>query len=178
MKIFPDNLLKTESTLREDLLPWLTHQTSLTDRLKKIRGDVSLKVLNQRWTFPDWWCKFTLDLTVEMIWQREILMYSQETPCWYARTLVPHLTYQTNYSFFEKLDRESLGTLLFGNVNITRKFMLNYSVNNQCLEYYWFPELPGNKEDQYWTRFSGFVLNGLPFYLIEILLPGLVRIMN
>lgn len=163
----------------ESLLPWLTHQSSLTEKLITEVGEAKLEILNQNWVKPNWWDKFTLGLSVESVMHREILMSAWQTPCWYARTIIPDFSYHANHTFFERLKHESLGVIVFNTPIVKRAIMLNYSINSQCLEYHWLPSYLIDKESMLWARLSIFTLSDKsPFYLIEIFLPALIGNLN
>jgi chorismate lyase len=173
MLIRSDRLLKIGSNPHPALLPWLSHQSSLTDKLKIDSGDAQLEVLSQQWISPSWWDKFTLGLSCDAVMHRDIRMFSRQTACWYARTIIPNATYHANHSFFDRLKHESLGVIVFNEPRIKRNVLLNYVINDQCLEYYWLSAL-SNQNDQFWVRFSVFTIaDTSSFYLVEILLPGL-----
>lgn len=176
MFIQSDSLLKAHSTPSADLLPWLSHQSSLTDKLKANSGDARLEVLSQQWALANWWDKYTLGLSCDKVMHRNILMYSRQTPCWYARTIIPKETYQTNHSFFDRLKHESLGVIVFKEPCVKRHLLLNYAINKQCLEYHWLLSPLSEKNAELWVRLSVFTIaNTSAFYLVEILLPGLMK---
>jgi chorismate--pyruvate lyase len=103
-------------------------------------------------------------------------MWAKEDPCWYARTIIPNTSYQENDVFFNRLQKESLGALIFNESRIKRVHMMHYPVNTQSIEYHWVTKCVPCSVKTLWTRFSIFILNDeFPFYLIEILLPALER---
>ncbi|ARG97425.1 chorismate--pyruvate lyase family protein [Legionella micdadei] len=178
MSIDIAHLLQAHHNPPDNLLPWLTHQASLTDKLQALSGDAELVVLKQYWTAPNWWDKHTLGISEKPILHREILMSSHQIPCWYARTIVPEHTYQASHRFFNRLTQESLGVIIFNEPRIKRVQLVNYQITSQCIEYHWLnPFLVLKKEEQFWARLSIFNTDVMfNFYLIEILLPGLMRV--
>jgi chorismate--pyruvate lyase len=178
MLIQSNNLLKISANPPAALLPWLSHRSSLTDKLNLDSGDARLEVHSQQWTPPSWWDRFTLGLSCDAVMHRDILMFTRQTSCWYARTIIPNFTYQTNQTIFDRLKHESLGAIIFNEPSIKRNVLLNYAINEQCLEYYWLSSLR-DKPDQLWVRLSVFTIADISsFYLVEILLPGLMMAIN
>jgi chorismate--pyruvate lyase len=151
------------------LLPWLTHQQALTTRLKMHTGDAKVQVIKQEWASISWWEKYVLELSLQQIYRREIMMTSHQKPCWYARTLIPEKSYHQDSAFFARLEKEALTTLIYGEPRVERLQLFYYSIDNHCLEFYWTPYA---LQAPTWVRFSGFVfLKQYEFYLVEIFYP-------
>lgn len=171
---FPDNL-KTGSAIPEKLTPWLVYTQSLTDKLRQEAGDAELAVLSQNQIPASWWDRFVLQVEAQPVTQREILMSAYGKPCWYARTIIPDSTLTANELLFGRLKQESLGDILFGNDNIKRIAMINYVIDASCIEYYWLDSAMRGNSQSFWARLAMFEINETsPFFLIEILLPGLL----
>lgn len=171
---FPDNL-EASSDTPEILKPWLVYTQSLTDKLRHEAGDAQLAVLNQNLIHATWWDRFVLKVDAQAVTQREILMSAHGHPSWYARTIIPENTLATNEHFFGRLKQESLGDIIFGNDNIKRITMINYAIDANCIEYYWLDSTMRGQSQIFWARLAMFDINGAaPFFLIEILLPGLL----
>lgn len=170
------DILPVVCELPAPLLYWLTYEHSLTEKLKERAGDASLQVLSQRWDAPNWWDRFALNLECESVLHREIKMSAWDVPCWYARTIIPNTTYYIGRDIFKRLETESLGELIFNQPRIKRFSMLHYPINAQSIEYHWLsPEIRGDAS-ALWLRLSVLTVdNDHPFYLIETLLPGLLR---
>ncbi|HHF7343812.1 TPA: chorismate lyase [Legionella feeleii] len=179
MLIKADNLLNTLSTPPAEIECWLKHQLSLTAKLKSDAGEARLKVLKQHWVRPNWWDKFTLGLQTSLVMHRDIIMLAEQNPCWFARTIIPELSYQTTPAFFARLQYESLGDLVFSEAEVRREQMIHYAINQQSLEYYWLQPYLGSQKTELWSRLSVFTIaEKSPFYLLEVLLPGLLRSIN
>ncbi len=179
MLIQTSHLLNTHHNPPTDLIPWLNHQASLTDKLKLLSGEAELEVLSQHWTKPSWWDKFTLGLTEQTVLHRDIIMLSRQTPCWFARTVIPQSTYQANQHFFDRLAHESLGVIIFNEPSIQRAQLVSYEIDEKCIEYHWLPHCILSKKGQMWGRLSIFTITEVcEFYLIEIFLPGFMRILS
>ena len=157
------------------ILPWSTYQSSLTARLKVIADDARLDVLSQRWESPDAFDTAVLHLNDKSILHREILMWAWDNPCWYARTIIPSPTYHIDTVLFNRLKKESLGDLIFNEKRIKRDYLKFYAIDKLAQEYQWLnPQIHQNAETL-WVRLSQFSLDDYPFFLIEVLLPGLLR---
>ncbi len=179
MLINPDIFFSIKSDPPPGLLPWLTHQGSLTEKLKETAGEAHLQVIRQVWGKPDWWDRHALKIESEMVMHREIVMWAKKEPCWYARTIIPDSSYFSDTVFFDRLQKESLGKLIFDSSKVRRLMLINYSINPSCIEYYWLTELMHCHEKEFWVRMSGYIVNERgAFFLMEILLPGLTRYIN
>ena len=156
------------------LISWLEHNHSLTDKLRSIKGCVTLNVLSQQWIKPTWWDTFCLSITNETIFQREILMESQGIPYWYARTIIPKASYDLHTSFFNRLQNESVRNLIFDNEIVHRVQFMVYPIDKQSIEFYWVNKFIPDFEGCAWVRLAEFsIQNSASFFLLEILLPEL-----
>lgn len=174
MAICPEYLFKTHHQPNAILLPWLTHSDSLTEKLKAEAGCVDLQVLRQSWAKTSWWEANVLTVDEPDIFCREVLISSHNNPCWYAKSMIPLSTYQANKSLFEKLSSQPLGELIFNNPNIIRTQLIYYSIKEECSEYHWLSQNVHIGHQLLWARLAAYEVNKkYPFYLLEILLPGI-----
>ena len=175
-----DKLLQVECELPPLLLPWLIYQHSLTEKLKAKAEHARLQVLGQCWEPPNYWDKEVLQIECdEVVLHREILMWAGNDACWYARTIIPSVTYQADPALFNRLKTESLGELVFNQPKIKRIDLMHYPISKQSIEYYWLNQWIECDEQKRWVRLSTFALNGeFYFFLIEIMLPGILRYSN
>jgi len=161
------------------MLPWLLHEESLTEKLSDAAGDARLDVLDQRWESPDAWDLIVLKLNTTSVMHREILMWAFDSPCWYARTILPDTTFQANTALFDRLKTEPLGHLIFNGTEIQRASLTHYRISPSSPEYSWLNESMHQGALELWVRLSEFVVNGRDsFFLVEILLPGLSRFLT
>lgn len=161
----------------QGLLPWLLNQQSMTDKLKKeTKAVVTLSVLRQWWGPVGLWEKNVLQMKASKVFRREIRVSAGSCPCWFARTVVANSTYQNYEGIFQRLERESLGEIIFSDKRIQRHSLISYPINDQCMEYYWLgSQLSNEDKTELWIRLSEFSIEGSSFfYLMEILLPGLL----
>lgn len=160
------------------LLPWLLHTSSLTEKLKKETGEAKLTVLSQQWCAPNWWDRYVLDLAESQVLHRDIVMSTHELPCWYARTIIPETSYKAHETFFSRLEKESLGAIIYNTEGVRRDSLLYYAIDRNCLEFYWFSHKEKD-ETLLWGRRSILYCNkGTPFFLMEIFLPGLLKVIS
>lgn len=168
--------IKTANTPSKEILPWLTYVDLLTEKLYKKSGETKLLVLQERYMPANWWDRYVLKLGVGMVFCREIVTSAWGEPCWYARTIIPSSTLEANSALFARLKKETLGELIFGDNNIQRESLSYYSISKKDIEFYWLEKDLCKTADFLWVRLSEFTLkNKDPFYLVEILLPGLER---
>jgi chorismate--pyruvate lyase len=155
------------------LRPWLTHQHSLTDKLKSVACDVRLEVCRHEWGDPDLWDQQTLQLS-ERALHREILMWAGGDTCWYARTIIPSSTYLTEELLFDRLKTQALGELIWNHPHIKRTAITPYAINKNALEYGFLTPRMHQDTHPLWARLSTLsVHEHHSFYLLEIFLPGL-----
>ncbi|VEG90009.1 chorismate--pyruvate lyase family protein [Legionella spiritensis] len=161
-----------------ELLPWLTHKESLTEKLRQLAGEAKLQVLSQKKMMAGWWERYVLNVQEEWVIQRDILMQACQISCWYARTIIPEQVFEANRHFFDRLRSESLGALVFHEPEITRNQFKYYAIDKESLEFYWPKRHEAiNDDETLWVRWSEFALNRrFSFYLAEILLPGLLKV--
>lgn len=183
MRIQIDKLLQIPNSPTESQNFWLNYGLSLTEELKSQSGEAELEVLSQTWTQPNWWDKFTLGLSDAPLIHRDILMFSQQIPCWFARTIIPEDTYNKNRAIFDRLAEESLGCIVFNEPTIKRELIHNYAINDRCLEYHWLPEQLKksftNQKIILDLRLSIFkIAEKTSCCLVEILLPGLLKVVK
>ncbi len=161
--------------MKDSVQNWLVHPYSITDRLVEKAGEASLMVLTQGWDLICAWDKKIIDDA--RVWRREILMLAQGEVCWYARTIVPELTYKNNQDFFEQLKTVSLGSLIFNSSIARRMSLSSYVIDETMPEYQWLPEsVKPSPAQPLSVRLSHLMLHEqFPFYLVEILLPAAAR---
>lgn len=181
MLILPNKnqLNPVTATLSPSLHSWVIFQESLTHRLKGVAGDARLEILSHQFDLVDWWDQQVLSLEKGTVLHREILMWAWEHRCWYARTIIPATTHHADVAFFGRLQNEPLGAMLFNEPKVRRANFVFYAINQQSLEYHWLSPLMHGHENVLWARLSMFMFSEKhPFFLLEIFLPGLMRVTN
>lgn len=158
----------------ESLKEWREYEFSLTEKLEKIAGTTQLVLLSQAWQKISWWDRYLLNLQDHFVFSREIFIRSNEKEYWYARTLIPQKCYDLNPSFFQRLERESVKNLIFGEESVVRLKRVSYRIDAQCIEFHWVSKYLNLASLPLWVRFTEYLFQKTEsFYLIEILLPEL-----
>ena len=172
-------MILTQYKPPDKLLSWLTYPECLTAKLQIESGHAKLQLLSQQWASPDVWDRCVLNLHIEPVLHREILMWSADYPCWYARTIVPKTTYDKNPILFNRLKHQSLGQLIFQDKCINRHDMMHFYITEQSMEYAWLHQAMHQNSIVLWGRYSALMLHTIwPLFLIEIFLPGLLTVMT
>jgi chorismate--pyruvate lyase len=163
------------------LAPWLTHQGSITDKLKALTHHTQLIVLTHAFELSDTWDMQTLNLSANTsVLHREILMQADKHhTCWYARTILPKIVYDAEKNLFERLKTMPLGVLIHTHPDIQRVHIHAYEIHQKMQEYSYLTQALKQKtptNNRLWGRVSTFrIRNQFDFYLLEIFLPGLLN---
>jgi len=160
------------------LLPWLTCTTYLTEKLHAQSGNTALQVLHEQWLeLATSWDQEVLQLGAERVLHRDIVMFAEAQPCWFARTILPAATYHSAEGLFARLQHEPLGNLIFQGSVIQRLGLRHYPITMTDSEYAWIPEGYHQQRKRLWVRLATFQITSSQalFYLLEILLPQLER---
>lgn len=156
------------------LLLWLECTEYLMEKLRARSGDATLHVLHQGWYEASIWDQETLKVPAQKVIYRDIIVTAWEQPCWYARTVLPEETYQKHAILFERLKTEPLGNLIFNEPSIDRLSIRYAPIEHQSVEYTWLTQDLHQDISPLWVRYSEFrVHKNWPFFLCEIMLPGL-----
>lgn len=176
----PSKLLPIPEMPASILSPWLQPNTHpQTDFLKELSGDATLKLIQQDFYQTNSWERLLLNIADPQTFRREIIMYSHEKPCWYARTIIPESCFHHDTAFFEQLYTKTLTTLVYNQPKVRRQVFLSYGINEKCQEYHWVKKLNLPLTSPLWVRLSTFIFQEkAPFYLLEILLPDLMRLQS
>ena len=160
------------------LKEWREYEDSLTDKLISSRGTADLELLFQNWTKADWWSKYLLQIQDDQVFLREILMKNKGIEYWYARTIIPQRCYNSNQTFFNRLNNESIRNLIFGEPKVQRVQMICYPVDSECIEYHWVNKHIKTVNGILWVRLAEYSVQQMHrFYLVEILLPQLESVL-
>jgi chorismate-pyruvate lyase len=166
-----------KATCSKHFLEWVNYQESLTDKLRKAKGDACLDLIAQQWISTDLWSKNMLDVRDATLFQREIIMNSYGVAYWYARSIIPQKCYDLDPAFFGRLQKESIKNLIFEDPRVRRINSINYPVDNQCVEFYWVKKYIDEVQGILWVRIAEFSFQQKEsFYLVEIMFPELGEI--
>ncbi|MCH9689758.1 MAG: chorismate lyase [Gammaproteobacteria bacterium] len=165
--------------LATQINPWLEQKGSITDKLKQLAGHTKLQVLSHSWETSDAWDSKILKLPENTeVLHRDILMWADNQTCWYARTILPQYVYQAESLLFEQLKSKPLGELIHHHPEIHRTHINSYEIHAHMPEYQYLKHAlkQNTPTHSLWGRVSTFTIrNQYDFYLLEILLPGLLR---
>lgn len=160
------------------LAEWRECGSSLTDKLLKAKGKVQLELISQKWVRPGWWDSYFLQIHEDLVFEREIIMKSGEIDYWYARTIIPEKCYELNPKFFYRLESESIRNLIFNEDKVSRLRMINYPVDQYCIEFSWVKKHIDNIQGILWVRLAEYSFQHTEsFYLVEILFPELESVL-
>ncbi len=160
----------------DTLHDWLTYTQSLTQKLKQQSGDAVLQICAEAWRQPDDWDKLHLCLPPEPVFYREIMMLAHGVPCWYAKSIFPTHTYTQHKALFARLEHETLGELIFNGDEIVRQSLQTVSIHPSSELCAHLSATVQQHPPQLLARLSTFVVaHHACFYLLEVLLPGLLR---
>ena len=116
-----------------------------------------------------------LDATDKSCHTREVFLCGNGKHCYFARTVIPTLTYEKYKTDFEMLCDQPLGdTLLYGNKNTTCSDF-KYAVIDVANDYFKKCDL-NDKEEQLGARRRVFYLEGhqqFPILITEVFLPAI-----
>lgn len=158
----------------KQFLEWIDYKHSLTDKLRAVSGDAQIELLAQQWTRTDSWSRNFLNIRDKSVFQRDIIMKSHNKPYWYARTIIPQQCYDLDTVFFNRLRKESIRNLIFESESVKRINLINYPVNNQCVEFFWVRKYIATVTGVLWVRIAEFLfMEKAFFYLVEVMLPDL-----
>lgn len=149
---------------------WLKTTSSITNKAKAACHQVNLQLLNEQWE----------EREGEATFVREILIFCDEKPAWYAQTLIPKKTYARRKSQFDSLKNQPISTILFTDSSITReKFVYAYltpsSIEYQNAIAYYKKSMPFDSVPaSLWGRKSIFRIDGEPLSIMEIFFPSVL----
>lgn len=167
--------LTTFESLPPELWAWLRYPLVITDKLKQVCQHVQMEVLSHEQVLADPWERHFLK-EFSLI-RREILMRGDGVQCWFARTMIPQTTYESDQVFFDRLHREPLSHLIFDEPTVCRYLLHSYGIDAKNAEYHWVTPKFQQNAAHLWMRLSYFKLHAaFPFYLAEVFLPDLLRV--
>jgi len=164
--------IQAERTLNKQLTDWLYDPSSLTARLKKHCQNFRVDVIGQKVETCSTKEAHSLIKAGEQVLVREVLLYCDEQPQVFARSLLPLTSLTGDEQQLAHLGSQPLGQVLFNNQQLERQsieiaqFDLNSSVGSLC------KHLTLPIKDELWGRRSLFVLNNKPIMVAEVFLPN------
>ncbi|MBL4822340.1 MAG: chorismate lyase [Colwellia sp.] len=168
----PSNWRRSEPcALPEHLQSWLLDPNSLTARLKMHCQQFRVELLGQK-IEPCQAHEAVVDIPAgEPVLVREVLLYCDDKPQVFARSLLPIASLTGAEQVLANLGSQSLGQVLFNNSSLERKtieiaeFDLTSSVGKLAAD------LQLTITDTLWGRRSIFMLENKPLMVAEVFLP-------
>lgn len=158
--------------VEEYLLSWLLDPSSLTARLKKHCQKFRVEVLGQQ-IEPCHHLEANEDIKAgEQVLVREVLLYCDDQPQVFARSLLPLRSLTGTEQKLANLGNESLGQVLFNNPELIRKNIKVSSFEKDSLLQNLIQSLSLKPQPVLWGRRSIFVLHDKPLMVAEVFLPG------
>ena len=146
---------KSLEVQNNEILSWLNEPGSITSRIKSF-SDFKLKLLRDG---PGETDAAEDDLIISNYEEnniREVVLYSDEEPLIYAKSIIPLETIRLGLSVLGNLKENPLGDILFSDPEIKKKYML-------------FAKFESNKKIFY-GRKGIYTVKGYPFSVCEIFL--------
>jgi len=146
---------KSLEVQNKEILSWLNESGSITSRIKSF-SDFKLKLLRDG---PGEVDSADDDLIISNYKEnniREVLLYSDEEPLIYAKSIIPLETIRLGLGVLGNLKENPLGDILFSNPEIKKEYML-------------FSKFELNKKIFY-GRKGIYTVKGFPFSVCEIFL--------
>ena len=146
---------KSLEVQNKEILSWLNESGSITSRIKSF-SDFKLKLLRDS---PGEVDAAVDDLIISNYKEnniREVLLYSDEEPLIYAKSIIPLETIRLGLGVLGNLKENPLGDILFSNPEIKKEYML-------------FSKFESNKKIFY-GRKGIYTVKGYPFSVCEIFL--------
>ena len=146
---------KSLEVQNKEILSWLNESGSITSRIKSF-SDFKLKLLRDG---PGEVDAAVDDLIISNYKEnniREVLLYSDEEPLIYAKSIIPLETIRLGLGVLGNLKENPLGDILFSNPEIKKEYML-------------FARFESN-EKIFYGRKGIYSVKGFPFSVCEIFL--------
>ncbi|WP_448547045.1 chorismate--pyruvate lyase family protein [Thalassotalea fusca] len=158
--------------LDNNLRDWLLDRQSLTKRLIASSERFRVQVLGQQVTTcaPH---EANEDILVgEAVIAREVLLFCDEVPHVFARSLLPLRSLTGNQSELSRLGNESLGQVLFNHPDLKRKCIevADFDVNTHLSSILKHFDLKAAQA--LWGRRSVFMIEQKPLMVAEVFLPN------
>lgn len=160
-----------ECSLPEHLQSWLLDPNSLTARLKSHCHHFRVELLGQRVELCQVSEAVALIQAGEQVLVREVLLFCDEKPQVFARSLLPLSSLTGTEQALANLGTQSLGQVLFNNPSLERQSIeVSEFDRNSCVAKLAY-DLQLNVASNLWGRRSIFVLENKPLMVAEVFLP-------
>jgi chorismate--pyruvate lyase len=158
--------------VNEHLQDWLLDPSSLTARLKRHSENFRVQLLGQK---IENCCanEANEDILVgQQVLVREVVLFCDEQPQVFARSLLPLSSLTGDEKKLAKLGSQSLGQVLFNNPKLQRKRIevSSFDSSSSIFSLVKYFQLPSRQ--MLWGRRSVFVLDDKPLMVAEVFLPN------
>lgn len=163
--------VSSQPPLSAELLNWLNDPNSLTARLKRHCKIFRVEVVGQRVEACD---PNEANLTIkanEQVLVREVILYCDEQPQVFARSLLPLRSLTGNEQQLANLGTQPLGQVIFNNPLLERQSIEIASFDQLSNVAKLSRQLSLNYQHELWGRRSLFVLGNKPIMVAEVFLP-------
>lgn len=164
-------------SLNENLKNWLLDPNSLTKRLKSHCQQFRVELLGQSIET----CKTNEAVALipsgEQVLVREVLLFCDDKPQVFARSLLPLSSLTGAEQVLANLGTQSLGQVLFNNPSLERQTIEIAEFDSTSAVVKMVKQLASAEQSNLltaslWGRRSIFVLEGKPLMVAEVFLPG------
>ena len=177
--LFPVNLIcqwqpAAKFDLPDHLLTWLLEPGSLTAKLKQHSQSFRVEVLGQKIEACDELEANEVIQAGDKVLVREVLLYCDDTPQVFARSLMPLSTLTDEEQQLAELGTQPLGQVLFNNPTLERKNLeiAYFDQNTSVAKLVNTLSINVNETIRMWGRRSLFFIHQKPLMVAEIFLPG------
>ena len=154
----------SRGTIPKSILPWLTTSHSITAKLRQA-GQLRVEVLSDDWQAPSPRERLRLGLkNREIARVRTVILYVNEIPVVYARSIIPARSLRGTWRYLPYLDNRPLGGYVYKSKRLRRS-------STEVVK------LPAglilNCEDSLWARRSVFIEYGPGILVNEAFYPAI-----
>ena len=160
-----------DCSLPDHLQSWLLDPNSLTARLKSHCHHFRVELLGQRVELCQANEAVALIQLGEQVLVREVLLFCDEKPQVFARSLLPLSSLTGAEQALANLGTQSLGQVLFNNTSLERQTIEVAEFDAKSCVAKLAHDLQLNVESNLWGRRSIFVLENKPLMVAEVFLP-------
>ncbi|PCI59503.1 MAG: chorismate--pyruvate lyase [Gammaproteobacteria bacterium] len=161
-----------QENLTNTLTDWLFDPSSLTARLKSHCQSFRVEVVGQQLQTCQVDEANSAIKTGEQVLVREVVLYCDEQPQVFARSLLPLKSLTGEEQQLAHLGTQPLGQVLFNNPQLERQSIEVESFDHNSAVSKFSATLGLTPEHNLWGRRSLFVLNKKPIMVAEVFLPN------
>ncbi|GAA5171254.1 chorismate lyase [Viridibacterium curvum] len=154
---------------------WLTDRASLTARLQRRCGQLTVKVLSQQLTPVHRDESLLLGTRPgQRVVLREVLLLADGNPVVYARSLLARHSLRRAWGVFAGIGNRPLGAALFADPQVWRGPLTLRRLDGRDSRYARACAAAGiSRREPLWARRSAFVRHGEPLVVCEVFLPAI-----